>query len=77
MTIYRDTDKQAIEPILKTWSDKYNLTCIEIKEVEKSARLYFALLEIVKKYELSAVTIKCFDLVTFQSYRLFSFSRTK
>ncbi len=66
MTIYRDTDKQLIEPILTEWRVKYNLSNIKIEELEKSAMLYYALHEIVKKYHLTAVTIKCFDLLPFK-----------
>ncbi len=66
MKIYRDTDKQVIEPILLEWNEKYNLENIKTEELEKSASLFYALYEIVKKYDLSAVTIKCFDLLPFK-----------
>lgn len=66
MAIYRDTEKETVDPILEEWQEKYNLENIDMKEVEKSARLYSALLEIKVKYKLTALTIKCFDLLPFK-----------
>jgi L-fucose isomerase-like protein len=66
MTIYRDTESEAVKPIIEKWSNKFNLVEIDKKELEKSARLYFALQQVIQKYSLTALTIKCFDLLPFK-----------
>ncbi|MCF8000237.1 MAG: fucose isomerase [Halanaerobiales bacterium] len=50
-------------------TDEFSREAVSIKEptkkdLIKASKVYYALKEIVKKYEINALTIRCFDLVT-------------
>ncbi|MBI9031492.1 hypothetical protein JEZ13_05780 [bacterium] len=63
---YESTPTNECKPLLKHWKKIFQLKGIDPSELEKSARVYYALFKIIKKYKLSAFTIKCFDLLPHQ-----------
>lgn len=46
------------------WTEKLLSLCYDKKEMEKSFNVYGAVKRIVEKYNLAAVTVRCFDLLT-------------
>ncbi len=63
LDIYHQSSIDDINSTLDKWSNTFNTSNIDKLELEKSAKLYYALYIITKKYKLSALTIKCFDLL--------------
>ena len=44
--------------------NKYNVDYFDNDEINKADKFYLALKEIIKKYDLKGLTIRCFDLLT-------------
>ncbi len=63
LELYQSTSVNECKPLLKEWKKIFQMKGIDSSEVEKAARIYFALLKLVKKYELKSFTLKCFDLL--------------
>jgi len=63
---YQSTSLNECKPLLKEWDKIFQMTGIDYSEVEKAARIYYALLKLVKKYELKSFTLKCFDLLPYK-----------
>jgi L-fucose isomerase-like protein len=63
LNIYNSTSQEDIEPTLKKWYKAFNTKKVDNDDLINSAKLFYSLYVICKKYGLKAITIKCFDLL--------------
>jgi L-fucose isomerase-like protein len=56
-------DENKAEEIAKSLIDKFDSVEVPKEEIVKSAKVYLALKRIISRYDLSAITVKCFDLL--------------